>query len=131
MRAIVLDSSVGAKWFRDEAGSAEARELLRAHGRGEVAIVVPSLFVYEVFGVAARELTTAELAGLWRRFIAWRIRVREMDAALVPAALAVRDRLGCSLYDAFAPAVAEQAGAPLYSADERAHKAWPGVVIVG
>lgn len=131
MRAVVLDSSVGVKWFRDEPGSAEARELLLAHGRGDVAIVVASLFVYELFAVAGREMSSAELGEFWERFLAWRIRVREMDASLMPAALAVRDRLGCSLYDAFAPAVAEQAGVPLHSADTRAHGKWPGVVLLG
>ena len=126
----MLDSSVGVKWLRDEPGSQEARDLLAQHGRGEVAIVVPSLFVYELFGVASRELAPDDLDELWRRFLTWRIRVREMDATLVPAALDVRRRLGCSLYDAFAPAVAEQADATLCSADARAHGNWPGVVLL-
>jgi predicted nucleic acid-binding protein len=128
---IVLDSSVGVKWLRDEPGSAQARDLLVAHGRGQTVIVVPSLFVYELFGVASRELAGDELGELWERFLTWRIRVREMDATLMPAAIDAQRRLGCSLYDAFAPAVAEQTDATLYSADERAHGRWPGVVLVG
>jgi predicted nucleic acid-binding protein len=127
----VLDSSVGAKWFLDEPGSVDSRALLAAHGRGDLSIVVPSLFVYEVFAVAARVLAPAAADELWERFLSWRIHVRELDAALMPAALAVQRRLGCSLYDAVAPAVAEQAGATLYSADARAHARWPGVVLLG
>lgn len=131
MRTVVLDSSVGAKWFRDEAGSSQARGLLSAHGRGEVTIVVPSLFVYEVLAFASSELPAREMKELWDRFLSWRIHVREVDATLFPAALRVRRRLDCSLHDAFAPAVAEQAGAVLYSANARAHGRWPGVVLIG
>lgn len=131
MRTLVLDSSVGVKWLRDEPGSESALDLLARHGRGDVAIVVPSLFVYELFGVACRELPAGDVDELWCRFLTWRIRVREMDETLMPAALDVRRRLGCALYDAFAPAVAEQADATLCSADECAHGRWPGVMLVG
>lgn len=131
MTTVVLDSSVGVKWLRDEPGSGEARDLLAAHGRGEVTLLVPSLFVYELFGVASRQLSAPDLEELWERFLTWRIHVREIDVGLMPAALSVRERLGCSLYDAFAPAVAEQADVALCSADERAHGKWPGVTLIG
>lgn len=131
MIPVVLDASVGVKWFRDEPGSDEARALLRSHGRGEVTIVVPSLFVYELMGVAARTLADAECAELWERFLGWRVHVREIDDKLMARALESRVELGCSLYDAVAPALADLLGAPLYSADERAHAALTGVRMVG
>jgi predicted nucleic acid-binding protein len=130
MNLVVLDASVGVKWFRDEPGSEQAREILAAHGRGEVTIVVPSLFVYELMGVAARFLGEDDVRELWRRFLTWRIHVREIGDSLITDSLAVRHKLGCSLYDAVAPALADQLQAKLYSADERAHGGWPGVEVV-
>jgi len=126
----VLDASVGVKWFRNEPGAAEARELLAAHGRGEIEIAVASVFVYEFMAVASRT-PTLHATSLWGHFVRWGIRIREIDSPLMLAALAVRTRSGCALYDAFAPALAEELAATLYSGDRRAHGDWPSVVLLG
>jgi predicted nucleic acid-binding protein len=130
MTQVVLDASVGVKWFRDEPGSDSARALLKAHGAGEITIVVPSLFVYELMNVAARCLDPQDLLGFWERFLAWRIPVRSVGDDLVRASITARATLGCSLYDAVAPALAAELDAPLYSADRTAHAGWPGVTLV-
>jgi predicted nucleic acid-binding protein len=126
----VLDASVGVKWFRDEPGADQARELLAAHGSGSLELVVASAFVYEFMAVASRT-PGIDPAELRTRFVSWRIRVREVDSPLMLAALSVRERCGCTLYDAFAPALAEELGVTLYSADRRAHRDWPGAVLIG
>ena len=131
MRQVVLDASVGVKWFRAEPGSTDAQELLRRHGRGEIELVVPSLFVYEVIAVAARTMSAADARAFWERFMSWRLSVVEVGGALVDEALVVRNRLGCSFYDAVAPALASQLDARLCSADLRAHGEWPGVELLG
>jgi predicted nucleic acid-binding protein len=131
VKRVVLDASVGVKWFRHEPGSAEALDLLLSHGRGEVGLVVPSLFAYEVMSVAVRSIPSAECEELWRRFLGWRISVVDVGDRLMRDALSVRERLSCSLYDALAPALAEELDARLCSADRRAHEAWPDVMLVG
>lgn len=131
MSRVVLDASVAVKWFRSEPGTDEARRLLGQHGSGEIAIVVPSLFVYEFAGVATRVLDPAERDELWQRFLSWRIVVREVGDALIGDSMRIADRLGCSFYDAVAPALAEALGAPLISADREAHATWPGAVLIG
>jgi predicted nucleic acid-binding protein len=130
MTQVVLDASVGVKWFRDEPGSDSARALLRAHGAGEITIVVPSLFVYELMNVAARCLSPEDAVAFWDRFLSWRIPVRSVGDDLVRSGMKVRGRLGCSLYDAIAPALAAELGATLYTADRAAHASWPGVMLV-
>lgn len=130
-RQVVLDASVGAKWFRAEQGADDALELLRAHGAGEIELVVSSLFVWEVVAVAARALSAEDAREFWERFVTWRIVVAEVGDSLMRDALAVRERLDCSLYDAVAPALAAQLGAVLCSADRRAHAQWPEVQLLG
>jgi predicted nucleic acid-binding protein len=130
MTVAVLDASVGVKWFRAEPGSGEARGLLAAHGSGDLDLVVSSVFVYEFMAVACRT-PAVDPTELWKRFVGWRIRVREVDSPLMLEALSVRERCGCTLYDALAPALAEELGATLYSADRRAHGDWPGAVLIG
>lgn len=131
MNATVLDASVGVKWFSEEPGASEARELLLRHGRGEIELVVPSLFVYEVVSVAARTLTPSDGREFWGRFVSWRIGVRAVGASLVEEALLVREKLDCSFYDAVAPALATELGGVLCSADRRAHGSWSGVQLLG
>lgn len=124
----VLDASVGVKWFKEEAGSAEARALLRDHRSGRRRIVVPVLFKYELVGVATRR-GTAFGAQVWGLLGDAELTTIALDDVLAEAALEQCDLLGCSFYDALAPGLAKHLGAPLYSADARAHASFPGVVL--
>jgi predicted nucleic acid-binding protein len=52
---IVIDASLGVKWFLDEVGSQEATELLVEHRKH---VSVPDLFGIEVGGALIREANT-------------------------------------------------------------------------
>ena len=127
---VVLDASVGVKWFRDEPGSDRAREYLRAHGAGAVRIVVPSLFFYEVLDVARRHFGAEGARRIWTSLAADEIAFSNPDAALLDRTLQVAAEHGCTLYDAAAPALAERLGCELVSADRKAHGSVPGVVLI-
>jgi predicted nucleic acid-binding protein len=128
---VVLDASVGVKWFRAEAGSDEAVEVVRRHVRGEVGMVVPVVFVHEVLEVARRLLGVDVARQQWTDWRAMRIHIAGIDDALVASALDLSVALDCTLYDAMAPALAERLGAPLYSADRHAHGRVDDVVLIG
>lgn len=130
-RGLVLDASVGVKWFRDEPGSPEARDLMRAHASGDVRLAVPTVFLYEVLDVARRHLGADGARRAWRAFSNAEVAVLGPDAELMEVTLDVAERLGCTLYDAAAPALAERLGWVLASADRRAHGGVPGVVLIG
>ena len=91
---------------------------------------MPSLFVYEVVSVATRSMSAAQADAFWERFMTWRVSVVEVGATLVREALAVREELGCSFYDAVAPALARELDARLCSADVRAHAGWSDVMLL-
>ena len=131
MRPVVLDASVGVKWLRDEPGSIEARELLQLHGAGEIVLIVPDLFVFEVLDVARRRLGTPAASQLWKRLNALRISVVPVGSPSFDDVVAIAERLACSTYDAAAVVVAEAMGAELVSADVRAHSGVAGVRIIG
>lgn len=54
MTQVVVDANVGLAWFREEAGSAPARELREAHRDGAHRIAVPPIFALELLNVVAR-----------------------------------------------------------------------------
>jgi len=118
---LVLDSSVGMKWFRNEAGSDAARQLLRDHGEGRVSLVASSIFQFEVCDVARRHFGVAGARAVWDSISRDGIALLGVDAELTGRMFDVCERLGCTLYDAAAPALAEYLNCGLVSADRRAH----------
>ncbi|MDP2182834.1 MAG: PIN domain-containing protein [Actinomycetota bacterium] len=128
---LVLDASVGVKWLRREPGSDEARELLAQHAEGVVCVVVPVIFVHEVLDVTRRLYGVARACGLWERLEHDEITVVGLDSRLVRETLDMAEVLGCTFYDAAAPALATRVGAVLVSADRRAHGAVERVRLLG
>jgi predicted nucleic acid-binding protein len=128
---LVLDASVGVKWFKPEAGRDEAMQLLALHRDGQVRIAVPSLFAHELLAVAVRHGGPEFGRRVWELLQGARLSVVGLHDGVVAEALAQCDALGCSFYDALAPAVAVHMGAQLVSADERAHGGFEGVRILG
>jgi predicted nucleic acid-binding protein len=130
-RRVVLDSSVGVKWFREEAGTPDAVGLLCKHRDSAIEIVVASLFCYECVAVAARQGAPDRTRLVWQVISESGLTVVEIDDTLVAASIEECETLGCAFYDAVAPALARLLKAPLYSADRRGHEAVPGVVLIG
>ncbi len=129
--ALVLDASVGVKWFCDEPGSAEARDLLRRHAAGTIRIAVPVLFLYEVLDVARRHFGVTGARSVWESLLADDLAVATPDAEMLTRTIDIAGTLGCTLYDAAAPALAEHLGCTLVSADRRAHGSVAGVMLLG
>ncbi len=123
----VLDSSVGVKWIKPEAGRDAAIELLEAHQDGRARIVVAAHFLHEVVGVAVRRGGPSLGRAAWGSLAAARLTAVGLDDRLATSAFEQCDHLGCSFYDALAPALADELGAVLFSADARAHARFEGV----
>ena len=117
----VLDASVGVKWFRNEPGSAEARQLLVDHIEGRAVIAVDSLFFYEVLSVASRGHVHEDALRVWSDLKRLELVTVPLGEELLQAAVSFRAAQGCSLYDAFSAGLADLLDAPLFSADARAH----------
>lgn len=127
---LVLDASVGVKWFRPEALRHRALEVLRSARDGHIRVAVPTHFVHEVLSVVERRDDTGKVLSAWELMQKARLDIVPLTDEVVREAAVQCDRLDCSFYDALAPAVASLLGATLVSADARAHGAYPGVEII-
>ena len=127
----VMDASVGVKWLRDEDGSADARALLDQHSKGAVRLVVPVIFIHEVLDVARRLYGVDAAAGLWQRLAKDEIVIVGLDAGLTDETLQMCRMLGCTFYDAAAPALAHRLNVTLVSADRGAHGRYDDVSLLG
>lgn len=130
-RLIVLDASVGVKWFAPEAGRDEALSLLHQAAAGDVTLVVPDLFVYEVVRTVKRKVSDVAARRAAALFFTAGIVTVPPVAHVLQSTLDQAEALGCDFYDACAPAIASMLNAELYSADRRAHAAYPGVHLIG
>lgn len=128
---VVLDASVGVKWFRHEVGERQAMAILESALRGETQVVVPTHFAHEVLSVVERRNDTGSIVDAWQLMLKARVEIVPLTDAVVREAAVQCDCLGCSFYDALAPAVASLLEATLVSADARAHRAYPGVELIG
>jgi len=129
-KAYALDASAGAKWFKREPGSEAMSELHVRAAAGEIRLLAPMHFAYEVLSVVKRELGAVALAEAWRHILASGVTLIPLADEVVEEAAHQCDALGCSFYDALAPACAVLLGATLASANRRAHGGFPGVLIV-
>lgn len=127
---LVLDASVGVKWFKPEPGQESALELQARAAAGDMSLVAPVHFVHEVLSVVARHYGPRDVVPAWQKITASGIAVLPLSDEVVAEAARQCEALGCSFYDALAPACAALLGATLASADERAHGAYPGVHLI-
>ena len=127
----VLDASVGVKWFRHERGSAAAIQLQQRSVAGEIRLAAPTHFVHEVLATVKREKRADAVLDAWERIKASGMTIIPLTDEVIAEATRQCEALGCSFYDSLAPACATLLGATLASADERAHGAYPDVLLIG
>jgi predicted nucleic acid-binding protein len=121
---VVLDASVAFKWFAaDEPDTEAARRLLDAFGAGEVDLLAPDVWLYEVANaalVAVRRgrLTPDEAWELVRALMEVGVDLRDVSALCESAwSLAVAHER--SIYDAAYLALARERRCDFYTADKR------------
>jgi len=130
-RVVVLDASVGVKWFRDEVGSAQAHAILREHADGLIALHAAEHFTVETLAVVNRLFGPAAIIPAWDAIMLVDVETHPLTSELVGEAARQCALLGCTFYDALAPALAVLLGGELVSADMRAHGAFERVRILG
>ena len=129
-RLLVLDASIGVKWFKPEFGREAALELLHGAVADEITIAVPTHFFHEVLAFVRRYFSDADIIPAWETFQDAGVTVIPLTDEVVREAARQCGLLGCSFYDALAPACAALLGATLVSADARAHGAYPDVQLI-
>lgn len=125
-----LDASVGVKWFKPESGQGAALALMERAASGEVSLVAPVHFAHEVLSVVQRHYTSRDVVPAWNRLRGAGIAMLPLTDEVVAEAARQCDLLGCSFYDALAPACAALLGGTLATADSHAHGEYPDVLIV-
>jgi predicted nucleic acid-binding protein len=119
MTLLVVDASVGLKWFLPEVYSAAASRLREPAFQ----LHVPGLFDVEIGNILWKKMRRAELTRAEADAILDRLPrlpvTRHADAPLVPAALDLAEKTQRTVYDCLYLALAVQLGGRLVTADAR------------
>lgn len=122
---IVVDASLGVKWFLDEAGSQEAVEILIEYRRQ---ILAPDLFGIEVTAALVREINAQrdedarygwELARLMALFDSEAVELRRVSTSQIVTAAEMAIEIGHPLKDCIYLALAADLGCDLYTSDAK------------
>ena len=128
---LVVDASVGVKWFIPEPLSDKAIAILENFRDGRVELYAPSIFTlevasalrkYHVRGLVKKSIVTASLKTLKDIDITY----IETEWDLADKALHYSLQRGVTVYDAVYIASARNLGAQLVTADKKLHQALHG-----
>jgi len=119
---LVVDASVVAKWFlRDEVACSSALQMKEDFVEGRVALVAPSLFMYEMaslLGVAVKRgrLIAHDALAAFEELTSMRIHLVE-PGSIAPTAVSLATTSGQSAYDNTYVALAMALNSLFYTAD--------------
>ncbi len=120
---LVLDASVGVKWFsaRDEASLAQALAIRDAHIEGLALVVVPDLFFYEVANAIAQKkfIPPEAVQSAIANMFALEITTISIDCELLDISVTLSRQLNITVYDSSYIAVALKHDCPLVTANPR------------
>lgn len=122
-QTLVLDASVGVKWFSDK-GEASLRQALAvrdAHITQQLVIVVPDLFYYEVINAIVHKkfIPTEAVQLAASKIFALELSTVYIDADLMSASVKLARQFGITTYDACYAALAQKYHCPLVTANPR------------
>ncbi|PIS22568.1 hypothetical protein COT50_01255 [candidate division WWE3 bacterium CG08_land_8_20_14_0_20_41_10] len=124
MDKVVLDASLGIKWFLDEPESARAREILDDLESGKLLAVAPKLFILEVLNGCrySGKYESWELKYVLDRL--WDLGINFVDEndSLVREAISFADDRDLTIYDSVYMALAKINDCFLLTADAKHHK---------
>ncbi len=120
---LVLDASVGVKWFSStgEDNLSEALDIRQAHIEGKAFIAVPDLFFYEVANALTykKAMPLEEIEPALASLFDISLQMVAMEAQLAQDSVRLALRLGLTVYDACYAVVAANNSCPLITANPK------------
>lgn len=122
-QTLVLDASVGVKWFSpgDETALIQALAIRDAHVSRQTLIIVPDLFYYEVTNaIIHKKFFSADTVhSVVSALFALGLRTAPVDAELLVNAVNVSRQFNITIYDSCYVATARSCNCPLVTANPR------------
>jgi len=122
-QALVLDASVGVKWFSAKAEQSlrQALQIRDGHVAGDLQVLVPDLFYYEVANaiVHKKHIPADAVQSAVASLFALGLQTASVETALLETSTGLARKFDITVYDACYVALAKQAECPLVTANPR------------
>lgn len=132
--ALVLDASVGVKWFSaiGESYIPQARAIMQSHAVGEINLVVPDLFFHEISNtlVHKKSLSLEMIEESLTILFSLGLSVIAINGQSLGLAVRLARRAGITVYDACYIAAAIESRCPLVTANPRHQKEGMGCRVI-
>lgn len=120
---LVLDASVGVKWFspQDEQALKQALAIRNAHVSEQILVIVPDLFYYEVTNALVQKkfFSTGIVRSAGSSLFDLGLSTVNLNDTLLDNAIRISRQSAITVYDAIYAAVAAERGSPLVTANPR------------
>src|SRR3989338_9128066 len=121
--ALVLDASVGVKWFspRDEQALKQALAIRDGHVSEDILVIVPDLFYYEVTNALVQKkfFSTGAVRSAGSSLFKLGLSTVNLNNTLLDDAIRISRQSAVTVYDAIYAAVAIERDVPLVTANPR------------
>jgi predicted nucleic acid-binding protein len=132
--ALVLDASVGVKWFspENEAALNQALAIRDAHISKQILVMVPDLFYYEVINAIvhksffSKDMINTAVSSLF----ALNLSMVSIDSKLLADTVSIARQFNITVYDSCYLAMAKNHNCPLVTANPRHQKQVSGCQVV-
>jgi predicted nucleic acid-binding protein len=132
--ALVLDASVGVKWFspKDEAALKKALSLRNAHISQQILVRVPDLFYYEVTNAVTnkKSFSNQMVQSVVSSLFSLNLQTIAVNTELLCAAANISRQFNITIYDSCYIAIAAGHNCPLVTANPRHHKQDMGCQVI-
>jgi predicted nucleic acid-binding protein len=132
--ALVLDASVGVKWFspKDEAALKQALLIRTAHVSQQILVKVPDLFYYEVTNAVAnkKSFSNTMVRSVASLLFSLNLQTINVNSELLCTAAAISREFNITVYDSCYIAVAAGQNCPLVTANPRHQKLDMGCQVI-
>lgn len=133
-QTLVLDASVGVKWFSatGESYVPQARAIMKAHASGEISLVVPDLFFHEISNtlVCKKTLSMTLIEESITTLFDLGLFVFTANEQRFQTAAQLARKAGITEYDAYYIAAAIENHCPLVTANPRHQKEGLGCQVI-
>jgi predicted nucleic acid-binding protein len=133
-KTLVLDASVGVKWFSTENELAlnQALEIRDAHISNEITVVVPDLFYYEVANsiVHKKFFSDAMVLSVTSALFDLGFHAIPVNSEILSLSAELSRKFNITIYDSCYMAIARNMRCPLVTANPRHQKKVPGFEII-
>lgn len=119
MKTVIIDASIGVKWFFEEIDSEKAETILQQTAEAELKLLVPELFFYEIANVVISKKQSKSIKEIQQALTLLHFDIYELGLSFIDKIVNIANIYTLSFYDACYVTVLKETNYEFITADKR------------